>query len=167
MDVDTIYKKAKSFAELLNADSDIDVALGGLVVTKEISDPHNADLRKDQTDRQGVRVNLRDTSGIYLIVRPDQYVAYIGKAYKTKLHEELWNKLKTPVGDTIPRTYPNTYWSKMPLESDIATELREGKVCVAAFSIEPNYVCSLLEVYLQTVYYSVNSELPRLNSQIG
>ena len=127
-----------------------------LIITKPISNPSNADLRA---------VGLRNTSGLYFMLRPTNEVIYIGKATKGNLHDELWGKLKTPEGE-IPSKYPNTYWSKMQLEPEVSRELMDGDLLVAAFAVEPSICCSLLEVYLQTLCSS-NEELPSLNSQIG
>jgi len=156
--IDQVYREATDFIEKINSMGKIPMSLGELKLTKPIANPENADLRK---------IELRDSSGLYFIVRPSGNVTYIGKATKKNLHRELWGKLRTPLGESNACKYPNTYWSKMKLGDAVTQELLEGKMRIAAFTLSPASSCSLLEVYLQTLCYATDGALPCMNSQIG
>jgi hypothetical protein len=156
--VNEISREAIDFATMLSNPSKIPIELGELLLTDPIADPKNADLRKH---------GLANSSGLYFLVRPSGDVAYIGKATKGNLHPELWGKLRTPVGEFAPLTYPNTYWSGMDMEPSLAEELLHGEMRIAAFSVQPDWACSLLEVYLQTLCVQIDGALPCWNSQIG
>ena len=123
-----------------------------------ISDPKNADLRQR---------GLRNASGVYLIGDKAGTVLYIGKATRGNLHEELWNKLRTPQGDTPPLVYPAMIWPSEGLQPGIARQLESGSVSVATIQVKPALHSALLEVFLQTLCCEQDGSLPILNSRIG
>ncbi|MBA3902275.1 MAG: hypothetical protein C0522_01150 [Rhodocyclaceae bacterium] len=110
-------------------------------------------------------------SGVYFITDAHEEILYVGKATSENLGAEIWGKFGTPT--IIDPTSDTPRFEKSSLaesSNDIAVKesLVSGDVLIFALAIEPAALCSLVEVFLQTLCkVGTDQCLPKLNKQIG
>lgn len=111
-------------------------------------------------------------SGVYIFRDPEQEIIYIGKATRNNLGAEIWGKFNASRVNTEGKKefYQSSFLSENHYP-DLPPETRQailyGNIYFTIMTVDPPYVASLLEVYLQTVYQSEKGELPVLNRRIG
>ena len=108
-------------------------------------------------------------SGVYIFRDPKGEVIYIGKATKDNLGAEIWSKFKIPPKEKSQ--FINSPFLSEKHYPDVNLETRQaildGNIYLTILSVNPPYIASLLEVYLQTIYQNEKGELPVLNRRIG
>jgi len=110
---------------------------------------------------------IGNKSGIYFFATEECNVLYIGKAAKNNLHQRIWDHIQTPGPlENGWRKFPKCKFDVQGAE-DYCQLVREGRVKVGIISISPSFVAPLVEVYLQTIYFSQAKKLPPLCKQIG
>jgi len=108
-------------------------------------------------------------SGIYLFSDSSSEILYIGKAGADNLSAEIWGKFSVPQLNEKTKQ-PEFIKSRMAQYApgdDLKEKLIKGDVCISVAVISPKELVSLIEVYLQTLCFREEGELPRLNNRIG
>lgn len=107
-------------------------------------------------------------SGVYMYAWPEWDIAYVGKATRDNLSGEFWNHVGTPDhGDDGTVTFPGCRFLGQDVDDDLERAFRFGQFRLAAVEIEPDYLASLAEVWVQTVYREREGDTPPLNRRIG
>ncbi len=127
----------------------------------EVVNPNNVPFIGDRTDVNKNSIpyppssELAKKSGIYIFVDEDGTILYIGKAGENNVRQRIFDHLQTP------ESSDQEGWVIFPKNEFNRDIVREGKVKVGIFEVNPKEYSSLVEVYLQTI------ELPKYCKQIG
>ena len=122
-------------------------------------------LFKDSFRNDVPAEGISKKSGIYFITDAKDKVLYIGKAASNNLGAEIWSKFRAPTQDTP--LFKNSSLAKYAPSDDLRQLIISGNVKNSAITIDPQQLCSLVEVYLQTMCFMLDGELPPFNKQIG
>ena len=133
----------------------------------EVVNPDNVPFIGDKTNKNKHSIpyppssKLSKTSGIYIFIAEDGTVLYIGKAGENNVGDRIWDHIKTP------EPSDREGWVIFPKNKFNSDIIREGKAKVGIFEVEPSTYSSLVEVYLQTIFFEHIGQLPKLNSRLG
>ena len=125
----------------------------------EIFQPSTKPVIGDWSDETNLPIPVKGDittgkSGVYFVLSEQLDTLYIGKATKGNLHERIWGHLQTPIAN-------NDGWRKYPKNRFNSELVENGFVKIGAIEISPSIASSLVEVYLQTIFF------PPLCKQIG
>lgn len=157
MNYKDIGRYLKELSDFLNEKHDVD---GGITI-KEVFNPDVIPFIGDRTDENRHAIpypensELSQKSGIYIFLKENGDILYIGKATENNVRKRIFDHLQTPVRSDKEGwvLFPNNKF-----DSDI---VREGKVKVGIFEVVPKAYSSLVEVYLHTI------KLPEYCKRIG
>ena len=123
----------------------------------------------DAWDKEMPAPGISKRSGVYIVLDESEKALYIGKATKNNLAAEIYNRKFKKVTSKDPIRFGNSELAHSVSDPVVAKMIREGKVKLAAFVIEPAELSSLVEVFLQTMCWQRRDEgwWPVCNKQIG
>ncbi len=144
----------KELEDFLNSNEGVKVEI------EEIVDPNNMPLIGDKTDQSRLHPihnhgEWSKKSGIYIFLEENENILYIGKAGENNLRRRIWDHIDTPEPSS------QEGWIIFPKNDFDKDVVREGKVNIGIFKVNPVKYSSLAEVYLQTI------ELPKYCKRIG
>lgn len=122
-------------------------------------------FREWYTDHVPAKNQARE-SGIYLLTDLNETILYIGKAAANNLGSRIFAKFGTSVLKEKAQ-FDNSPMAEATHDAQIQTAFRAGDILVQAVRIRPSEFASLAEVYLQTLCWKREKELPKLNKRIG
>lgn len=112
----------------------------------------------------------QEGSGVYLFVRPNGEVIYIGKADNASFGTEIWGKMRKPGADEdgTPEFDQCKFLADYyDAEDDVLEELRRGDVRFAVATVTPSDLTSTVETFLQAKCCIEGGGLPAFNLRIG
>jgi len=111
-----------------------------------------------------------NNNGIYFYTKMDEEILYIGKGEYTSKHGlsyRVCSHLGSVNRDSDEMFKYHQWADDETISTSIKQSLKNGDFLVWTLPVEPDYLTSLVEVYLQSFYRHINNCLPPLNKRIG
>lgn len=134
-------------------------------------DPYHVKSRWFDPDATRSQIPLADSNGVYMYVSRADEIWYMGKGCRANgggIGKQACQHLGKPTRDDPAAVmFGDHCFDRAGLDEDIHEALTQGNFYIRTIAIEPDYLCSFVEVLLQTMCYRGDGKLPPLNKKFG